>query len=183
MKTALLLIDIQNMYFIEGCMRLDNPEKAVKNAGKLLAEFRRNNMPIIHIKHRFNTEGFGEDGEFLCDIHKSVCPMNNETVLEKNRPNSFYGTGLKEVLDGLGVKKLVVAGMMSHMCVDTTVRAAQDMDYTVILADDACADKALEFNGKIISAEVAHSTFMAALGEGFAEIMKTNDIIAGISEI
>ena len=170
-KAVLLLIDIQNMYFV-GDGRLRNPEEAAENAAKLLKAFRENNLPIIHIKHRFDT-----DDESLCDINATVSPLGGETVFEKTRPDSFYKTGLAERLESLGTKKLIVAGMMLYMCVDTTVRAAYNSDYEIILADDACADRSLQYREANVSAEAAHNAFMAALGDGFAELMKTDKII------
>ena len=174
--TALLLIDIQNMYFV-GDGRLENPEEASKNAGKLISAFREKGLPVIHVKHLINAEDTS-----LGEFHEYVRPLETETVIEKKRPSSFYETNLKETLEALGVKNLVVAGMMSHMCVDTTVRAAFDLGYTIMLADDACADRAVTYRGIKISAENSHYAFMAALGERFASLMKTSEIVDKIKE-
>lgn len=177
--TALLLIDIQNMYFV-GDGRLENPEEASRNAGKLISTFREKGLPVIHVKHLINITKAKDIP--LAEIHEFVTPLENETVIGKTRPSAFYATNLQETLEALGVKNLVVAGMMSHMCVDTTVRAAFDLGYTIMLADDACADRAVTYRGIKITAEISHYAFMAALGERFATLMKTSEIVDKINE-
>jgi nicotinamidase-related amidase len=65
--------------------------------------------------------------------------------------------------------------MMSHMCVDTTVRACQDFGFKVILLDDACATPDLNYNGEVIPAEIVHKTYMASLNDVFAKVIKTGE--------
>lgn len=67
--------------------------------------------------------------------------------------------------------------MMSHMCVDTAVRACQDYGYEVVLIEDACTTKDLMFQGKMIDALTVHTTFMASLEGMFAKVMKLEDYI------
>ena len=62
---------------------------------------------------------------------------------------------------------------MSHMCVDTTVRAAFDLGYNIELINDACATKDLEFKGKTIKAKDVHNAFMASLDSTFCEVKST----------
>ncbi|HEY1104928.1 MAG TPA: isochorismatase family protein, partial [Agromyces sp.] len=74
---------------------------------------------------------------------------------------------------------LVVAGMMSSMCVDATVRAAADRGHTVAVAHDACAAPDLEFGGVAVPAAQVHAAFMAALGDSYATVASADDVIAG----
>ena len=78
----------------------------------------------------------------------------------------------------MGVQRLVVAGMMSHMCIDTTVRAAQDFGYDVLLVDDACTTKPLQTRMGLVSATVVHEVFMASLDGTFASVLKTDACLA-----
>ena len=121
-KEALLLIDIQDVYFTPGPLLLHKPKAAAENAAKLLKKFRAENKTVIHIQHRF---------KLFSGINKAVKPLDTEKVIQKDYPSSFLGTELQEYLQEQGVTHIVVAGMMTHMCVDTTVRACQDYGYEV----------------------------------------------------
>ncbi len=167
-KEALLLIDIQNVYFVPGALRLHRPHQAAKKAAILLETFRREGKPVIHVKHHF---------KMFSNIHKLVQPANNEKIIEKEYPSSFLGTELNEYLQKNDIEKIVVAGMMSHMCVDTTVRACQDYGYEVVVIEDACATKDLQFRKKRIDAETVHAVFMASLEGMFAKVIKLEEYV------
>ena len=124
--TALLIIDIQNDYFPGGAMELEGADAAGAKAGAALEKFRNNGNAVIHVRHLSVRPGstFFLPGTRGADIHAAVAPQGAETIVEKNFPNSFRATNLEQTLKGLGVKTLVVAGMMTHMCVDATVRHA-----------------------------------------------------------
>lgn len=165
-KEALLLIDIQNIYFSPGDMLLHKPLEAAEKATILLKKFRVEEKTIIHIQHNFET-GY--------EIHNLVEPINGEKIIHKDYPSSFFLTDLQEYLQANNISHLVVVGMMSHMCVDTTVRACQSYGYKVTVIEDACATMTLEHNGKVIDAETVHTVYMASLNDGFAKVMKLED--------
>jgi len=167
-KEALLLIDIQNIYFTPGPFLLYKPKAAAKNASVLLDQFRREGKIVVHVKHDF---------KMFAEIHKIVEPLPGEKIIYKKNPSSFLNTDLQEYLSSQGIEKLIVAGMMSHMCVDTTVRACQDYGYEVVVIEDACTTKNLSFNGYEIDAITVHHAFMASLDEMFAKVMKLEDFI------
>jgi nicotinamidase-related amidase len=104
-------------------------------------------------------------------------PLPNETVIKKHFPNAFRDTQLNEYLVSKRVKELVICGMMSHMCIDATVRAAFDKEYTCIVAHDACATRNLAFGGVDIPANHVHGAYMAALGEVYATVLTAEEII------
>ncbi|MFI8378670.1 cysteine hydrolase family protein [Leeuwenhoekiella sp. NPDC079379] len=174
MKTALILIDIQNDYFENGKMELSQPEKASENAAMLLARFREQNSPVIHIQHKS-----GPDGDFFIpetsgvEIHKSVTPTEGETHIVKNYPNGFRHTNLLQTLKDLEIEHLVICGMMTHMCVDATTRAAKDFDFECTLIGDACATRDLEINGKQVAAKDVQTAFLAALDYFYAKVINT----------
>ena len=177
MNSALILIDIQNIYFTEGGYKLSNPEKAAANANTLLQRFRQKKLPVIHVKHLFDGNGYEEAVDYLRDFHPSVPPLSDEPVVEKHYPSSFLGTKLQEILQPRGIKELVIAGMMSHMCIDTTVRAAQDYGYKVTVVEDACATKPLQYKDEILAAETVHKVIMASLQPVFAKVITTDALI------
>lgn len=180
---ALILIDIQNEYFEGGKSPLFRPEKAAANAGRALSFFRDQDMPVFHIRHvniRPGAATFLPDSNGT-EIHGSVAPLSSENIIVKHRPNAFLQTDLVEELKRHGVAQLVVCGMMSHMCVDTTVRAAMDHGFAVTVLEDACATNDLNRNGQRIPAETVHQTFMAALHGMFAQVMTTEAFLADAS--
>ncbi|MFA9421952.1 MAG: cysteine hydrolase family protein [Sedimentibacter sp.] len=176
-KTALILIDIQNIYFTEGTYLLNKPEIAVGNARKVLEHFRENNLPIIHIQHSFENVGDIEKKQYLNCIHKEVAPKDGEVVIGKKYPNSFLNTELEMELKKSQVEELVILGMMSHMCVDTTVRMCQNYGYKVCVIEDACTTKKLNFQNEEISAEIVHKVFMASLDNMFAKVMGVDEFL------
>lgn len=177
MKQGLVLIDLQNDYFKGGKFELYKPETAAENAAKVLDYFRKQGLPIFHVQHinvKPNPVFFEPDTEGV-NIYKDVAPIENEVRIIKHYPDSFLQTNLQEQLQAQGVTELVICGMMSHMCVDTTVRAAVARGYKVILIGDACTTRDLEWQGKILPAQDVHDAFMAALASGFAKVIKVNE--------
>jgi len=178
MTKALLLIDIQNDYFPGGAMELVGSLPAGVQAGKLLREFRQRSLPIIHIQHISTRQGasFFLPDSVGVQIHECVAPKVGETVFQKNFPNSFRETPLLEHLRKQDVTELVIAGMMTQMCIDTSTRAAADFGFACILAHDACATKALSFGGVTVSAEHVQTAFLAALNGSFARVLAVEEI-------
>jgi nicotinamidase-related amidase len=113
-------------------------------------------------------------------IHEGVTPVEGETVFQKNYPNSFRETRLLEHLREHQVSQLVIAGMMTHMCIDTTTRAAADLGFQCVLAHDACATRALSFGGATVSAANVQTAFLAALGGLFAKVLSVEEICANL---
>ena len=92
-------------------------------------------------------------------------------------PSAFRGTELEEMLKSRGVSEVIICGAMTHMCIDTTTRAAFDLGFTCHVISDACATKDLEFNGEIVKAKDVQNAFMAALSVPFAQISSTNEYL------
>jgi nicotinamidase-related amidase len=178
MPRGLLIIDIQNDYFPGGAHPLVEPEAAAANAARVLGAFRDAGEPVFHVQHVWDAPEatFMRPGTDGVEIHASVAPDGDETVIRKATPNSFAGTGLERELRGHGIDELVVAGMMSSMCVDATVRAAVDLGFTATVVHDACAAPDLEFGGQAIPGATVHGAFMAALGDGYATLTAAADL-------
>jgi nicotinamidase-related amidase len=182
MNTALMLIDIQNDYFPGGSMELDGSIEASLNAKKALSFFREKNLPIVHIQHFSVRPGStfflpNTDG---VNIHPNVIPLADESVIEKNYPNSFRNTPLSDVLSKKQINHLVIAGMMTHMCVDATTRAAFDYGFQCTLLHDACATRTLVFEDKTIPAQHVHYAFLSALNGVYAKVTRTDAFLKGV---
>lgn len=179
MKTALLIIDVQNDYFPGGTMELQGSLEASLKTGKLLDHFRKESMPVIHIQHQSVRPGavFLVPGTPGAEFHENVKPLDTEKVFKKFFPNSFRSTGLDEYLKENKISTLVIAGMMTHMCVDITVRAAFDLGYQCIVAGDCCATKDLRIDDKSISASDVQNAFLASLNGIFSRVLDCNAVI------
>jgi nicotinamidase-related amidase len=176
---ALLIIDIQRDYFPGGAYPLVEPDAAATEARRVLDSFRAAGDPVIHMRHVWDAP----DAEFMrpgtegIEIHPTVAPADGELVLEKTSPNSFVGTPLEEELRQRDPDELVVAGMMSSMCVDATVRAAADLGFAPTVVHDACAAPDLRFNGLDVPGAAVHAAFMAALADGYAEVASAAELL------
>lgn len=179
MKSALILIDIQNEYFPGGAVELFQPEKAAAATRKILDYFREYNLPVYHVQHINNYPGATAyvEGSKGAEIHALVAPIHQEKVFIKHVPNSFFKTGLGKELENENINHLVVCGMMSHMCVDTTVRAAFDYGYSVTLIDDACTTRDLNWRDSVIPAKTVHETMMASLNGVFAKVVSSDEFL------
>ena len=113
-----------------------------------------------------------ENGEYLLDFNEFVKPKKKEIIVSKNYPSAFLKTDLKKRLD-----KLIIVGMMTHMCIDTTVRAAQNYGYKVTVIHDACTTKDLKWNGQTIYAQTVHDSIMASLQGTFGEVMSCEEFM------
>jgi len=175
---ALIVIDIQEFYFPDGFVPLVGPEAASAEAARLLACFRTAGRPVVHVQHL--PKGVDEPDptgiEAQYRIHADVLPKPGEIVIGKHHANSFRDTELLATLRELGVTRLVVAGMQTHMCVEAAVRAAADHGFEVTVAHDACATRDLEFNGTVVPASQVHAAALAAMGSSYAEVRSTAEI-------
>ena len=180
--TALLIIDFQNDYFStfkEAKFPLHGTEEAALNTAKILQTFRAKKLPIIHVQHEnlSDSAAFFQANTQGVKIHKSVEPLENEPIVVKRHINAFKQTQLQSLLESLQIKRLIIAGAMSHMCIDAAVRAASDLEFECCVVDNGCATKDLEFNGTIIKAEQVHKAFMSALQFAYAKIVSTNEVL------
>ena len=182
MKTALLVIDIQNDYFPGGRMELVKPFEAAKKAYELLQCFREHEQKHVHIQHVATrpTATFFLPGESGVNIHDSVEHFEGEPLVIKHFPNSFRETNLLELLKGWGIERVVITGMMTHMCVDGTARAAADLGFQVMVAEDACATRDLKYGETIIPADHVHKAFLAAL-KSYGQVIPADQVIAHLA--
>ena len=178
MKQALLVIDVQNDYFPNGRMELNKPQEALDKINELENHFLKANQPIIyiqHVKHGANATFF-EVGTHGVKLHSKLKRQADSIVIEKHFPNSFYRTSLESTLYALGVEQLVICGMMTHMCVDSTTRASKELQFEPILISDATATRDLVLDGTKVKAEDVQTSFIAALSN-FALVSSTDNFI------
>lgn len=178
-NSALLIIDVQNDYFPGGKMTLSGANEAAENTRLLIEKSRKINMPVIHIQHIATQEGatFFLPGTQGAAIYPGVMPVKNEKLIVKHYPNSFRETDLLEYLKSKNIKNLVFAGMMTHVCIDATVKAAKDLGFNCEVIADATATRDLEINGQQVKAEEVQKALLAALNFYYAEISSTQEFL------
>jgi nicotinamidase-related amidase len=151
--SALVMVDCQNTYR-RGIMQLTNVEPAIKEAQKLL------DMAPYDV-----TAEIGQ-------ISAEVAPKNGEAVITKNYPNSFIATPLEAQLKALGTENVVLAGFMTHMCINSTARGAFNLGFKPTVIASACATRSLVgANGKIVDAQTMHEAALAAIRDLFAVVL------------
>jgi nicotinamidase-related amidase len=180
MPRALVIVDIQNDYFPGGAYPLVGPEDAADAARRVLDAARERGEAVVHVQHVWDDAEatFMRPGTAGIEIHESVAPREGEPVVRKAHPNAFLDTTLEQELRARGVDHLVVCGMMTSMCVDATVRAAVDLGFPTAVAHDACATCDLAFEGTRVPATAVHAAFLAALADGYADVLSADGVLA-----
>jgi len=171
-KTAVVLIDYQNEYRC-GPLALPDETAASKAAIQLRAWAEQAGIAIIHVMHRAQVTApiFAADSTGAAPII-GLAPAPGETIIHKHLPSAFTGTGLAEALQERGVETLLIAGYMTHNCVDSTAREAFQRSYRVGIVADASATRDLPGpDGKTIPAATLHAAVLAGLGDRIAEII------------
>ena len=181
-NTALILVDFQNDYYddFKGSRfpLEDFREKTIK-ARKVLDAFRQKNIPIYHIKH----ENLSKNSKFFSyesmwtNFDSLLEPKKNEYVITKRYANSFRDTNLKELLNNQKIDNLIIMWAMSHMCIDSTTRAAYDYWFHCTVLEDICATHDIESCWQFIDHKKVHAAFMHALNFSFAEITTSEKIL------
>jgi len=152
-KPALLIIDMQNDFVLEGKpLRVAGARAAIPKMQSVLAEFRNRSLPVFHIlrvhradgsdveiirQERFRQQPFAVAGTKGAAVIDELTPRTGEYVVEKIRMSAFIGTELDLMLRTLGVTTVYVTGIQTPNCIRTTVFDAIAYNYPVVLVDDA----------------------------------------------
>ena len=170
-ESALILVDAQNTYRT-GVMQLSGVEPALDACASLLARARALKVPVIHIQHDAGPCSPYDIRAEIGAIADKVAPAEGEPVVVKNYPNSFLNTDLDARLKALGVKNVVVAGFMTHMCINSTGRGAFNLGYAVTVPANATATRPLAApDGSTVPAAALQAAALAALGDLFAVVV------------
>jgi nicotinamidase-related amidase len=153
-------------------MQLTNVEPAILEAQKLLKKARELKIPVIHIQH---DAGVGTPYDITSEIGAialEVAPIEGEKVITKNYPNAFVQTTLDAELKALGIKNIVLAGFMTHMCVNSTAHGGFNLGYAPTIVASATATRPLmSANGKVLTAEEVHHGALASTRDMYAVVV------------
>ena len=169
--SALIMIDLQNTYR-RGIMKLTGVEAAILEAKSLLEMARNHGIPILHIRHDGGIGSPYDINSEIGAISDEVAPLKGEPVITKNYPNSFVQTDLDAQLKALGVKNIMLAGFMTHMCVNSTAHGGFNLGYSPMVVASATATRSLQgANGKVVSAQELQDATLAATRDMYAAIV------------
>lgn len=172
---TLIMVDCQNTYR-EGVMQLTNVELAILEAQKLLKMARDLGRPVIHIRHDAGTGTPYDITAPIGQISDEVAPIIGEPIITKNYPNSFWHTDLEAQLKALGAENLIIAGFMTHVCINSTSRGAFNLGFKPTVVASACATRALELhNGKVIEAQTMHESALAGIRDLFGVVVEDSN--------
>jgi len=187
-NTALMVIDMQNGFCSEDgsvnaiglpAARL---RTAVPGCERLIAAARKAKLPVIYTRYMYRPD-YADGGimanELIPDLKKTLkagtwdvevvdelAAEPNDFIVDKNRPSAFYATNLEPMLKGLAIENLVVCGVTTNCCVETTVRDASQRDYRTFVVADAVAEYE----------DDRHEVALKSMGMLFAHIVSTDDV-------
>lgn len=171
-KKALLIIDVQMAMFSYENFRPYKEEDLLENIYALIHSAREKGIPVIYIQHTSDKDNEYNREKPTWPIHPMIAPKEGEAVVEKKFCDSFYDTKLQEVLMEKEITDLVIAGMQSDYCVDTTCRRAFSLGYDITLVEDAHST----FDNEVLKAEQIVMHHNHVLGSSFANVKKTEEI-------
>ena len=168
-------------------------QTAIPNARKLLTAFRRAGRQVLFTRHgplmpdgrdmiarrrrrdtdsvtTTNTPTLWSKGSFEHEIIETLKPEANEMVIDKNTSSAFNSTGIEWMLRNMGIETLVVAGMATDMCVETTSRDAADRGFNVIIAEDASATFFPDH----------HRAALSGFARVFGQVWASGDVISAL---
>lgn len=190
-RTALLVVDMQNGFChpegsfaklgldvslctaaIAGCQRLVDAARAARvpviyTRYVYRADYRDGGVLVHELMPALASTGSLAAGTWDAELVDELPATTDDFVIDKNRYSAFYGTGLEPVLTSLGVDNLVICGVTTNMCVETTARDASQRDYRVFVVSDATGE--LE--------KARHDAALVTLGFGFGAVVDTGAVV------
>ena len=190
--TALIVIDMQNSFCSDtgGCdkagLPVENLKVAIDPCGRLIAAARKFAVPVIYTRYVLRAD-YADAGVIIhelsphlkevdalventwdIEVVDALRPADGDHVIDKNRPSAFYATAFEATLKELGVDSLVVCGVTTNCCVESTVRDASQRDYKTFVVEDAVA----EFE------EDRHRVALQSMDRLFADVVRIEDVLA-----
>ena len=168
---CLVIIDVQQGMFAFR-RPLCHGEEVLERIADLLERARRAQVPIFHVQHNGGPGHILAKGSMGWPHHSAVQPKSGEAIIEKWYSSAFHGTDFHERLTEACVDQLVVAGIQTEMCVDSTCRAAVALGYKVTLVSDGHST----FDSPVLPAEKIIAHHNRTLADGFVDLRGANDV-------
>ena len=194
-QAALLVIDVQKEYFKPGGpAEVKSASAILPNVNQLIDGFRAAGKPVVFVRHANRADGTdaGRMGDFATEdeadsfvegseeveFEPSLHYAEGDLVVTKRRYSAFAGTELEAVLRTAGVRSIVVTGLMTSFCCETTARDGHGRDYEVVFVADANEGPDLEApDGTVVDHRQVLASTIVALSSGFAEVVPTEEVL------
>ena len=191
-RMALVNVDLQKC-FVDGPLAPANALVVVERVNRLAAACRLAGILVVHTSHVFRPDGSNsgvlreiapevfdnrwlDKGQPLAALHPALHVDPRDILLEKPRFGAFYHTDLELVLGGRGVDTIIISGIATNICCETTAREAMVRDFRVFFLSDATSGSALPGAS---AAEIQNAT-LATLGFLFAQVLTVDEMISKI---
>jgi nicotinamidase-related amidase len=171
-RIALLVIDAQRCNFEEPASVYKGDDFLSKIC-TLIVQARVVEVPIIYIQHCGLEGAVDEPGTPGWEIHPLISPIESDVILQKHHPDAFQDTTLQSVLESKSIERLIIAGIQTEYCIDTTCRRAYSLYYDVILARDAHST----WDSDILTAQQIITHHNTVLGNWFVKLKEVQEII------
>lgn len=174
-KTALLIIDVQHGVFLRkeyDGMAVYQEEAFLKTLQQLIESARAKGVPVVYVQHMYENFPLMDKGQPLWNVHPALAPKPGEPIVEKHHADAFWDSTLQETLDSLGVERIVITGLQTAYCIDTTCRRAHSLGYETVLV----ADGHSTLDSDILPAAQIIAHHNEVLGSQFASVVKTQDL-------
>lgn len=181
-NTALLIIDVQIAPFMReqyDGKKVFKADELLKNILHLTQKARSSGIPVMYIQHTVNEDSIMGEGKPLWEIHPQIKPQADDFVFKKSHADSFYDTTLHQKLQALNINNLIITGIQTEFCVDTTCRRAFSMGYKNILVSNGHSTfdtdlipawQIIEHHNSVLGGKIP-------LSEKFAELKKTEEVV------
>jgi nicotinamidase-related amidase len=181
-KSALLVIDVQNDYFSDK-IRVTHPRGSMENILAAMDGAAKAGLPVITVQHSNPPEaGAFAKGSAGWQLHPEIARRKQDLLIEKTLPGSFTGTQLESWLRERGIDTLVITGYMPQMCCDTTSRQAVHLGFNVEFLSDATGTLAITNAAGSVTAEELHRAILVTQAMRFAKVLTTAQWLKSLSK-
>lgn len=171
MKQALLIIDVQEGFFFDKNCPIYKEDFLTDNINKLIEKFRKTREPIVFILHTDKEELIKGNREW--QVYAKINSEQSDYFVDKTTPDSFLNTDLMAVLEKNKIDRIIVAGLQTDYCIDTTCRSAYGKNIKTILVSDAHST----YDNSFMDAPEIIAYHNKLIGSWFAILKQTNEII------
>jgi len=177
---ALLIIDVQKAIDDPIWGQDRNNPQAEENIARLLSFWRRRAWPLFHIRHvSREPDSTYRPGQPGAEFKKEVAPHDGERVIEKHTNSAFIGTTLERELRELGIREVVISGVITNNSVEATARMSGNLGFeTYVIADATATFGRRDFDGLWRTAAEVHAMSLANLDGEYARVLTTDELLS-----
>lgn len=169
-KSLLLIIDMQRAMSFEKAYNFD---KVVNNIQKLLIKYRKEELPVVFVQHTELEESIFSQNAPGWPILDELSPKSGEMIVHKNFNSGFKETNLEEVLNRYNAKEIVLVGMQTEYCIDTTLRVGFEKGFKFIIPENTNTT----FDNGLLSGEEIYRHHNSIFNERFGKVVKFEDVL------